>query len=154
MKSWFGNRTGPERDPLLDAAVEALRAETGADRISDSGRSQLYAAMRETEAPATFVSLLAKGYRWATVGAVPVLVLVAVVVLAGRQRPAHETVRLQVVKVGAEVVFTIANGARPHKVHKSSIPSEFDSAAEVRVEDGRFTDGVTAGADIVFYRID
>jgi hypothetical protein len=53
-------------------------------------------------------------------------------------------------KSGDAVVFTIANGGRPHKVFKSSVPTHFDPSTAVTVRNGAFRDAADDGSDLVF----
>ncbi len=142
-------------DPL-NPAIEALRKEArDSGSFGDSARSRLRASLMESQAePAPFVSLLARGYRWATLAAVPVVLIAAFMVVAGRREAGHQIVRLDAAKVDGEVIFTIHDGAGAHKVVKSSVPNRFNSADAVKVVNGKFTDEQAGGADITFYRFD
>lgn len=61
--------------------------------------------------------------------------------------------KLQARKSGNQVIFTIANGHRAHRVFKSSDvdPSKSSPFTTTR---GSFRDDLRAGPDLVFYRID
>jgi len=66
----------------------------------------------------------------------------------------HGPLTVRAAKNGDEVVFTIANGGRAHRVFKSSVPTNFDPSTAVTVRDGSFRDSADDGSDLVFYRID
>ena len=57
-------------------------------------------------------------------------------------------------KTAGEVVFTIANGDRAHKVYLSTAPDRFDNAPALMTRDGAFRDRLSEGPDLVYYRID
>ncbi len=90
-------------------------------------------------------------------GAVPMVAAVAVLLLFA-ERMGDPSLRspltVRAAKSGDDVVFTIANGGRPHRVVKSTVPTRFDPSDAVTVRGGAYRDTVVDSAGLVFYRID
>jgi hypothetical protein len=142
----------------LKAALAAWRdAGPEEEKLSVSSRSELFRRVQSAgSAPFVTATLFPPVRRWALAAGIPLVLVAGLAWLGGGVGdPAPPGVRIEAAKQGEEVVFTIADGRRVHQVRKSENPSEFDSAAAVRVRNGgSYRDGVDKGADLVFYRID
>ncbi len=151
-------KSDSESKVCLDRAIRASR-DGDVERLSGTARQAVLrraTAAREPLRPLR--RLFLPWGQMALAGALPVL-LAAVTALAwvsGIPRKAPHVVdsRIEVSKVGDQVVFTIANGRTDHQVVKSARPDEFDPAGAAPVSDGSFSDALHSGADLVFYRID
>lgn len=150
-----GKRSGS--DALLAEAVARLRsglAEGGA--LSAAARARILARLPEGRPEPR--RRLSPAFRLALAASIPLAFvgLTAVVALyraGGRQAPAPGAI-LRAEKVGDRVVFTIANGGRPHLVYRSSDPARFDRGSAEQVVGGRFQDRAGGEQGIVFYRVE
>ena len=147
-----------EDETSLNAALEAWRgARRSPETLSASSRTELFRRVTATgPAPYSATSLFPPVRRWAAAAGIPLALTVGLAWLGERAgTPTPSGIRIQAVKQGEEVVFTIADGRSVHQVRKSEDPSAFDSASAVRVKNGgSFRDDADSGADLVIYRID
>ena len=148
-------------DSLLEQAIAAWREAPGEQALRPETRDRILGeALAGGDAPPSFAALFTPTRHWVLAAIAPAaLTLVAALLLGvtnlGIQEPAVDAgPRLEVSKVGDEVVFLIANGKPTHTVYKSTQPDHFDASSAVVVKDGQYRDRATGGPDIVFYRID
>lgn len=155
MKIFGRNRAA---DSLLDEAVQAARkaATRGTGTLSDDTRAAILEGAFRNAAPAEPLPALFVP-TWKAAMATGFMVVLGT---AGLMLPSltgsgdhGSTPRLVAFKDGAEVVFEIRNGDRPHQVRKSTDAERFRAGA-VTVEDGRFRDLAESGPVLVFYRVD
>jgi hypothetical protein len=148
----------------LSRAIESWRREApAAERLSGPGRQRLAAAVRGAATPPRHLtSLFVPGARLALAGGIPVVLLTVLVGALGIPRKSHDgatssglVARVDAHKVGADVVFVIANGQRSHQVYKSNDPKDFGPDARFVETQGTFRDRLAnGGSDVVFYRIE
>jgi hypothetical protein len=143
------------RKPILEEALTAWRETSKDEVLADSTRGALFNEIQALgeAAEAPFVPSLARAWRWAFLGSVPVVALTAVLILAGGHHPAADS-RLAASKVDGQVVFTLANGRADHVIYRSTDPYSFDRAAAVKMARNRYTENASGGPSLVFYRID
>ena len=137
-------------DAQLDRAIRCLN-EAGEveapQRLSPAVRAAIIeAAMTPAPVPPPQKAWLVAGF-----GAV--FTVTAALLVLGGGGELNRPLKIQAVKAGTEVVFTISNGHRAHRVIKST-DAERLSAAAMTVEDGRFVDLAESGPVLVFYKID
>jgi hypothetical protein len=102
-----------------------------------------------------FVPSLARAWRWAFLGSVPVVALAAVLMLAGDHgRQLTMSPKLSAAKVDGQLVFTLANGKTEHTIYRSTDPQTFDRSSAVKMARNRYAEVATGGPTLVFYRID
>jgi len=141
----------------LERMIEAARAtpETG---LSGESRGRiLREALHDGEADEALPALFTPTRRLLVAGALPVLLAVGLLVgiFPGKhQTTASHPASIAVSKQGDQVLFTIRNGDRAHRVVRSSQPDRFDGSEGVAVTDGSYAEGLSDGSDLVFYRID
>ena len=78
----------------------------------------------------------------------------ALVILPLSTVPDGTSASLVASKQGDRVVFTIANGGRPHQVYRSTAPDGLARDRSLSVQDGVFVDPFRHDEHLVFYRID
>jgi hypothetical protein len=145
------------KNDILDEALDAWRSESVDETLSGAARTALFDEVRAMGEgrEAAFIPSLTRAWRWAFLGAVPVLAIASVLIVATDRHPSTPTVaRLSATKVDGQVVFTLANGRANHVVHRSSDPQGLDHATAVKMAGNRYTDETTGGPNLVFYRID
>jgi len=143
----------------LDDAILAYRSFAHPDdRLPDEARAEIVrAATRPDRESPRLPQLFVPWGRWATVAAalLPAAILAGVLGWPTMEPPQPvEPGTLKVSKKGDQVVFTIANGDREHRVQVSDRPDRFDRSGEVRLAGGEYVDQLEQGSSIVFYRID
>ena len=145
----------PRNDDILDQAVADWQAQSQDESLSGAARTALFDEVRAMGEgrEAAFIPALTRAWRWAFLGAVPVLAIASVLFVATDRHPST-VARLSAAKVDGQVVFTLANGRHDHVVHRSSDPQGLDNASAVKMAGNRFTDEATGGPNLVFYRID
>jgi len=153
-KSSDEGSTSPTR---LDRLVGAARAASH-DRLSAETRDRVInQALRQSTEDEALPALFTPTRRLVVAGVLPLLLAVALVIGIGPQNgsivPSGST-SVEVSKKGDQVLFTIANGKRVHRVVRSSEPNRFDGASGVSVTDGAYSEGLSDNQDLVFYRID
>jgi hypothetical protein len=155
---WLRKKTPIEADSTVDAAIASWRqAGRGTETLSPSSRADLFARVSaggpELSGTAT---LFPPVRRWALAAGIPLVLTCGLAWLAEREGESPRPgLRIQATKQGEDVVFTIADGRRVHRVVRSETPERFDSESAVRVRSGgSFRDDAETGADLVFYRID
>ena len=148
-----------DENRLLDEAVGAWRARRpAAERLSPGARDRLWARVREGVAPADRLHpLFAPVRRWVLAGAVPALVVLALLLplawRSGTVPERHEGPTILASRIGDSVVFTIANGNRTHRVYRSATPDRFDLESPIVVGD-RYVEPSQGDLDLVFYKVD
>lgn len=90
---------------------------------------------------------------WLVAGFGAVVTITLGVVFLGGGGERGRPVNIQAAKAGHEVVFTISNGHRAHRVIKSTDVERF-GAGRVAVEGGRFRDLAESGPVLVYYKVD
>jgi len=146
----FGRTQEPATDALLDRAIRSIHTAAvveAPERLSPAVRAAIIEAAM-TPMPAQPPQ---KAWLVGAFGAV-FTVTAALLVLGGGDE-LNRPLKIQAAKAGSEVVFTISNGKRVHRVIKSTDVERF-SAAAMTVEDGRFVDRAESGPVLVFYKID
>lgn len=146
-------------DAVLDRAiVEWQGSRSAGDILGGKSRGRIIdETLNPAHDPAAPASLFLPARRLAMAGALPVLLGVVLLLLLGHAGSYVATGRAQhilVEKHGGEVVFWIPNGGTRHFICKSADPSRFDCDHGVNVRNGRYTDPIHDGSDLVFYRID
>ena len=147
-----------KRDPndVVRQAVVDWRREMPAPTLSpDAREAVLRRALDKKAFVGTFPELFMTTRRLVLAGALPLVLLGILVVLAmlpGTPIDSEPTVMAS--RVGDRVVFTIGNGNKGHVVYRSTVPHSFDPETGVRVDNGEFAVPVDDGAPVVFYRID
>ena len=158
---WRRRNTG-SLDPAADRLGEALDAWRQAPPASEALSAVTREGIREaiTTGPASLRALpllFVPVRRIALAGGMPAALLIGVILLLARGDGTRTLVpgslRVQATKEGNHVVFTLANGSRTHTVYTSHVPNDFDARSGVPVRE-RFTDALTSGADLTFYRVD
>ena len=151
--------SGQGGENVLDTALLQWKtAERPAAGLSEAMRGEIVrAALAGRPDRTSYRPLLGIIPRRILAGAIPVMAATAVLLVlaekAGDDRFGRP-LTVRATKRGDDVVFTIANGGRPHRVVKSSVPTSFDPSTAVTVRDGAYRDAAADGADLVFYRID
>ena len=140
---------------ILNDALAAWKAAERPETLSDGTRSALFDEVRSIGSgrDAAYVPAVSRVWRWAFLGALPLVGMAAVLIVAGGQHSAHSP-RLTASKVDGQVVFTLANGKTTHMVYRSTRPDGFDGASGVKMSGNRYSDEATGGPNLVFYRID
>jgi len=143
------------KQDILDEALAAWRAESKDEVLLGVDRTALFDDVRSMAQgrEAAFVPALARAWRWAFLGSVPVVTIAVALMIVGDRHPTT-TARLTAAKVDGQVVFTLANGNSEHTVTKSTDPQPFSRRSAVKMAGNRFTDEATGGPNLVFYRID
>ena len=154
--------------PELDRALEAWRARNSSENgdnptetLSGDARSRILRGIRDDvrSRRTPFADLFLPARRLALAGVVPALALAAALgllvqpAMQGSGLEAGQG-RLEATKIGGEVVFVLANGDRSHNVYRSTDPKGFGVEPAFVTEDGSFSDSLSSGPDLVFYRID
>ena len=154
-------RQSPVRnsDDVLERALSQWKSARGpVSGLSPATRGEiLRTALESRPEKASYRPLLGIIPRRILSGAIPALALGAVLVLVGERMGGGSHARplsIRAAKNGDDVVFTIANGGRPHRVLKSTVPTRFDPTTAVTVRDGAYRDATDDGSGLVFYRID
>jgi hypothetical protein len=156
----FGRKLEPARNREdLDRAIAACRTSLRPSaKLSDPARATiLQAALDATIHPDPLPQLFFPVRRLALATLAPAVILVLGVVLlqslpGGSRRP--EIPRIRAAKQGDQVVFTVADGKRPHVAYKSTSADRFDRSNGIRVEHNRFVDSANAGPNLVFYTVE
>lgn len=140
---------------ILDDAVAAWKTTERPETLSDGARSYLFDEVRSIGSGRdnAYVPAVSRAWRWAFLGALPVVGMAAVLILAGGQHAA-QSAKLTASKVDGQVVFTLANGKTGHMVYRSTRPDEFERSSGVKMAGNRYSDEATGGPNLVFYRID
>ncbi len=153
----------PVAHDRLSEALKSWRSDRPPEgRLSEATRGRILAAAHQARAgerPRALTDLFLPLRGWALAGALPVALLAAVLVWGlwpvGGPPPGPGTgPMLRASRVGDEVVFEIANGGRPHTVHRSGRADDLGGGQPLAVSEGRFRDRIDAGGNLVFYRID
>jgi hypothetical protein len=143
---------------VVDRAIREWRGAREDDpRLQAATRTRIVEAAYEARTEASgYRPLLSRIPMRILAGAVPALAATVVILLFAERTgdPSVRPVSVRATKSGDEIVFTIANGRRAHKVYKSSVPNNFDPQSGVVVRDGAFRDAMDDGSGLVFYRID
>ena len=148
-------------DQGLEQAIAGWRTEA-ARRPESFSRAARSAVLREAIAPdarrvGPLDALFVPFRTLAAAGALPVIalsLLLGGLVFQGDSDPVDPTTgALTAMKVGNQVVFSIANGDRDHLVLRATRP-EFDQAARFTASGGRFSERLDGDAELVFYRIE
>jgi hypothetical protein len=152
MAIYGRSRKGPgcADDALLDRAIRSWKAAAIVEaegHLSQATRAAVIEAAINT-APAR-----PSPKAWLAVGFGAVFTVTLGVLLLGGGGESGRPLTIQAEKAGSEVVFTISNGHRAHRVIKST-DAERISAGMATVEDGRFRDLSESGPVLVFYRVD
>jgi hypothetical protein len=144
------------RKDILDEALAVWRESNSDEALSPSARTALFDEVRAlsgaTQAP--FVPSLTRAWRWAFLGSVPTVALLAALMIVGGDRSTASAAPLAAAKVSGQVVFTLANGKSDHLVYRSTHPQSFDRTAAVKMARNRYSEKATGGPNLVFYRID
>jgi hypothetical protein len=146
-----------ESEAKVLRGIAALRDEPAAVLSAPARDRILRDTIERTSQPAAALAPLFAPRRWiVAAGVLPVMLAGALVALVDRSSVPSGTDRpmVQAMKVDGQVVFTIANGSRTHRVYRSTTPDRFDLSAPVDVTDGVYRDGIDRGENLVFYRID
>ena len=140
---------------ILDDALAAWRETSEDETLSGSARTNLFGDVRALgdASQAPFVPSLARAWRWAFLGSLPVVALTTVLMVAGDRGPAASS-HLAAAKVSGQVVFTLANGTAEHLVYRSTDPQSFNRTEAVKMARNRYSENATGGPTLVFYRID
>lgn len=146
------------KDSRVSAAVEAWNQADRSSRVLGSdARSRILRESMRADGPAEMSLRSLFMPRWAVLlaGLAPVALVTVLLTQVG-WGPAgpEDPARIQVAKVGGEVVFTIENGGQPHTVSRSTTPNRFEPESTVAVVDGSFSDRIDGSNHLVFYRID
>ena len=146
----FGRSQDRANDALLDRAIRCLR-ETATVEVPEQLSPAIRAAVIEAAMNPAPAQPPQKAWFVAGFGAF-FTVTVALLVLGGGGELSRP-LTIQAAKAGSEVVFTISNGHRAHRIIKSTDVERLNAVA-VTVEDGRFRDLAESGPVLVFYKID
>ena len=143
----------------LNAAIAAWKTSARrSETLSDVVRSRIVARAGDRKPRPAIRTLFLPFRRLALAGALPVVLLTALVGYATHQSlaPAPGLVPPPILasKAAGEVIFTIANGNRVHNVYLSTSPDRFENSPAFTTRDGAFRDRLDGGPDLVFYRID
>jgi hypothetical protein len=141
---------GNADDGLLDRAIRSLKA-TAALEVQESLSQGTRAAV--IEASMNVTPSTNPRNAWFVTGLGAVLTITLGMLLVGGGGEIGRPLNIQAAKAGHEVVFTISNGQRAHRVIKSTDVERF-GAGQVAVEGGRFRDLTESGPVLVFYRVD
>jgi len=148
----------PTEDVLEQALSQWKSASKSLPGFAAATRGEiLRAALESSPEKASYRPLLGIIPRRILAGLIPALAAGAVLVLLGEQLAGGTQGRpltIRAAKSGEDVVFTIANGGRPHRVLKSTIPGRFDPSTAVTVRDGAYRDAADDGSGLVLYRIE
>ncbi len=155
FKNSKNRANGSDRLGQMLAAGRNARSQA----LSAEARDEILNAVR-AQAPAgePLPALFTPVRRLILTGALPVLL--AALLLVGIDHEVRTPVteegglRVTVSKRGDELLFTIANGGRPHVVSRSTQPDRFEPSSAVPVADGAYSESLADQADLVFYRID
>ena len=140
-------------EQILDKSVEGLKAESSSGVLSESARALIFDDMRRPVGRFEALAFLFPHVRVATALAFPlVLTLGLLLSLPSSIAPGRQP-KIAAYKDNGNVVFTVANGHKEHKVFKSTDPTRF-GVKEVQQVRGRFADSADNGIELVFYRVD
>lgn len=154
----FGGRR--DENWILEEAASRLRGALGSAVLLPATRERILArAVRDRgSAETAVVRKFAPGFGLALAASVPALVIGAAALILALREQAPQSPKFGGIvgarKVGDQIVFTIANGNRPHVVYRSKDPARFDQGSAERVVGGRFEDRVGEEPGIVFYRVE
>lgn len=138
---------------ILDNAIEDLKAELSSETLSGSARTRIFDEMRRPLGRFEALAFLFPHVRVASALAVPLALTLALLLsLPGSIAPGRQP-KVVAYKDNGNVVFTVANGHKDHRIFKSTDPTRF-GAKEVQEVGGRFSDRTNNGIELVFYRVD
>lgn len=138
---------------MLEEAIKGLRAEQASEVLSEPARARIFDGMRRPLGKFEALAFLFPQARVAAAVAFPlVLTLALLLSLPGSIAPGRQP-KIVAYKDSGNVVFTVANGHKDHRVFKSTDPTRF-GVKEVPGVGGRFSDRADNGIDLVFYRVD
>jgi hypothetical protein len=156
----FGRKIESTRNrEELDRAIAACRGPVRSTaRLSEAVHATIMqAALDATTRPGPLPQLFFPVRRLVLATLAPAAILVLGVVLVQSLpggSPRSENLRIQAAKQGDQVVFTVADGKRPHVAYKSTSADRFDRSNGIRVEHNRFVDSASAGPSLVFYTVE
>jgi hypothetical protein len=145
-----------QKNDILDQAVAAWRERTPAETLSSTARTNLFSEIQsgEERSGLGFVPSIARAWRWAFLGSVPVVAIATVLIMVGDRGREVATSHLTATKVDGELIFTLQNGRTDHLVYRSTDPRSFDRADAVKMVANSYAENATGGPNLVFYRID
>ena len=155
-------RDSADSSELSAALADWEQGDQATEVLSEVSRSRIVArAVDGTRPTALMRTVFFPLRRLALAGAMPLLLLTVMVGYLSHQgmgqAPGLEGVVAPPIfasKTDGEVIFTIANGERAHKVYLSTDPDGFGTVPTMVTRDGAFHDSLSEGPDLVFYRID
>jgi hypothetical protein len=130
------------------------------ERLSGETRARvLSAALGHDGAGEPLPVLFTPTRRWVVGGALPVLLAATLLIGIGPGSGELPTTEAppplpRFSKQGDQMLVSIANGGRQHRVVRSTDPRHFEPSAGVRVTDGAYAEGLGDSSDLVFFRID
>ena len=139
----------------LEDAIALLKSELHDEALSEASRAIIFDGARRPFRAFESLAFLFPGTRTFVI-AVSFPLVVALVVLLYLPHPivpGGSPAKIAASKDDVNVVFTIADGRKHHRVFKSTDPARF-GAKEVPVVGGRFSDRSENGLELVFYRVD
>ena len=156
MSVWsrlFGSQASSDpSDQILDRALAELRATDEVEQLSAKSRAFIVDELLSGNgAPAP--SGLRGGVRLA-LAAVPVVLAGVLLVSIGDGWRSSGPDWVKVEKVDGEVVFTLADSSRSHRVLASTDARRFAGARELRTVDGEIQVDPENEPKLVFYRVD
>jgi len=157
------NKGESEGQALLDTAVRQWReASTSGETLGPATRAAILRSTRDRGERPTLAALFLPTRRLVWAAGLPALALglalAALLGVEGLPAPGlREPARIEVSRVGDEVVFQIANGKRLHRVYRSELAADTAAPGQEEafaVTAGTFRDRLHSGSDLVFYRVD
>ena len=144
------------KNDILDDALAAWRGTSHDESLSGESRTALFSEVRSMGqgSGGAFVPSLARAWRWAFLGSVPVVAIATVLLVTGDRGGHVAAPQLSAAKVNGQLVFTLANGKTEHLIYRSTDPQSFDRSTAVKMTRNRYAEDATGGPTLVFYRID
>jgi hypothetical protein len=142
---------------ILDDALAAWREASQDEALAGPARTALFDEVRSMgrQPSVPFVPSIARAWRWAFLGSVPVVAIASVLLVTGDHvKHGVAAPQLSAAKVNGQLVFTLKNGKTEHLLYRSSDPQSFDRSPAVKMARNRYTEDATGGPTLVFYRID
>ena len=142
-----------DTDRNLENAIQSLKTELRAEVLSDRSRARVFDEVRRPLGWLEAVGFYFPHARVAAAITMPVALTAGLLLSLPISNGPGRHPKILAHKDNENVVFTVSNGHRDHRVFKSTDPTRF-GVKEVDDVGGRFSDRANNGIELVFYRVD
>jgi hypothetical protein len=138
----------------LNDAIRSLKSNLRSEALSEASRARIFDAARQPLGRFEALAFLFPQARTVAAAlAFPLVLTMALLLSLPSPIAPGRQAKIVATKNGENVVFTVANGHKEHRVFKSTDPTRF-GVKEVPEVGGRFSDRADNGVELVFYRVD